>query len=220
MRMRWAIAAVGALALALLTVSTCRCQWPVRRRGSRRRRRRRPVRADAKPANLELHDEGHERQGRHASPITRARSSCSISGRRGAAPARSRFRGSSSSRRSTEARPAGDRRLGRRHASTSSKPYVAQFKMNYPVLQGLEPRRRAGRVRADVGHSGHRADLARRKDLREAHGPELEASRSRTKSSRCCNAASPPCRRRDMIRSDVERIHARAARLRLPHHLS
>ena len=46
------------------------------------------------------------------------------------------------------------------------KPYVAQMKMNYPVLQGLGPRRCAGRLRADVRHSGHGRDFARRQDLR------------------------------------------------------
>ena len=59
---RWALAAVGAAR-----------RWPLLtltpNPGRRRVRRRRPARscpADAKPANLELHVEGHERQGRQA----------------------------------------------------------------------------------------------------------------------------------------------------------
>ena len=48
------------------------------------------------------------------------------------------------------------------------------MKMNYPVLQGLGHDDVQDAYGPMFGHSGHRRDLARRQDLREAHGLSVE----------------------------------------------
>ena len=54
------------------------------------------------------------------------------------------------------------------------KPYVAQMKMNYPVLQGLDHDDVQDAFGPDVRHSGHGRDFARRQGVREAHRIVLE----------------------------------------------
>ncbi len=82
-------------------------------------------------------------------------------------------------------RPAGRRRLGRRHARQAEAVRRRhEDELSRPA--GARPRRCAGRVRADVGHPGHGRDLARRQDLREAHGPVVERTRSRSEIKALC----------------------------------
>ena len=67
-----------------------------------------------------------------------------------------------------KARPAGHRRVGRRHAR-QAEAVRQRDEDELSGAAGARPRRRAGRVRTDVRHAGHRADFARREDLHEAH---------------------------------------------------
>jgi thiol-disulfide isomerase/thioredoxin len=66
------------------------------------------------------------------------------------------------------------------------RPYIPQLKMTYVVLQGpgTWPRRGHERVRTDLWQSGHRLDFARREDLRKAfRDVEERAIRERDQSA-------------------------------------
>ena len=66
-----------------------------------------------------------------------------------------------------------------------AEPYVADMKMNYPVLQGLG-KEDSRRVWADARHCRDGADLARRQDLLETHRVGGERSLREPRSRDCC----------------------------------
>ena len=118
------------------------------RRGWRRQDDRRPCKAES-PANLDftLKDMNGATSG---SPTTRARSSSSISGRRGAVRARSR----SPSFVELYDRVQGPgarrpRRVDRRRRRRRCRPSRREYKMNYPCCL-LTTRARARRLRTDL----------------------------------------------------------------------
>ena len=129
-RARWIVATLGALALALLTLNSSRCgsttRWPPAARA--RPTRSAPI-STSRSRTCPARTCGWR--------TTKARSSCSTSGRPGAVRARSRSPGSSSSSRNTVRD--GLQVIGVSVDDTAEmlRPYVKDMKMNYPVLQGL-----------------------------------------------------------------------------------
>ena len=182
MRMRWAIATLGVLALAALTVTT-QMPWLTegaevqmdagRRRRARRAADRRRVSSRVRPTpsrrNLDFTMKDVDEPRRHALAVQGQGHPARLLGDvvrplQGRDSALRRIPGAV--RRSRACRSSASRSTT---PPTSSRRTSRDMKMNYPVLQGLGPRRRAGRLRTDRRHSGQRADFARRQDLRDAH---------------------------------------------------
>ena len=134
----------------------------------------RAVSGDAKPANLNFTLKDVNNNDVKLVGVQGQGRSCSTSGRRGAARARSRSRGSSSSRRSTAraaCRSSASRSTTR---ATSSSLTSREMKMNYPVLQGLDHDDVQDAYGPMFGIPVTRRDFPRRQDLREAHRPVVE----------------------------------------------
>ena len=141
MNLRWAIAAFGALALAFVTVPA---PWPDSHAGAAGP----ACPANAKPANMNFTFKDLEQQGREALRVQRQGRPARFLGDvvrpvQDRDPVVHRIPGEV-----RQERPAGHRCPDRGHRG-KLKPFAAEMKMNYPCSRA-RPRRRAGRLRADV----------------------------------------------------------------------
>ena len=130
---------------------------PERRAGAPPTRRRRPGpptarRASPTPSRPRTSRCPASTASSSRSAPTRARSCCSTSGRPGAGPARPRSPGfvELQQQYKNDLVVVG---LSVDDTAEKAKAFADQYKVNYPMVLGLGPRRHPGRLRADLRHS-------------------------------------------------------------------